>query len=130
MLVGLYENNKAAFTEGNMNRLKVGQIIKVPSKESLTSISANEARQSVKIHSSNWNSYRNTLAGAVAVSPAMETVEQKQSASGKVGVAEDKATPAATGPKDVVKLSGGDKDLSKNGDVSGKALQAKVADLE
>lgn len=34
MLVGLYENNKEAFTSGNMNRLKVGQIIKVPTKDS------------------------------------------------------------------------------------------------
>ncbi len=128
MLIGLYENNKKAFTEGNMNRLKVGQIIKVPSKESLTSISTSQATQSVKIHSSNWNAYRNSLAGAVASAPAMEASEQKQSASGKVGVAEDKATPLSTGPKDVVKLSAGDKALTKNaGDA---ALQAKIAALE
>ncbi|MEO6118039.1 MAG: FimV/HubP family polar landmark protein, partial [Methylotenera sp.] len=130
MLVGLYENNKPAFTEGNMNRLKVGQIIKVPSKESLASISTNQAAKSVKIHSSNWNAYRNALAGAVASSPAMETAEQKQSASGKVGVAEDKAAPITTGPKDVVKLSAGDKALAKNGGDAGKALQDKIAALE
>lgn len=130
MLVGLYENNKQAFTEGNMNRLKVGQIIKVPSKESLTSISQSKAAQSVKIHSSNWNAYRNTLAGTVAASPAMESAEQKQSASGKVGVAEDKAAPMSTGPKDVVKLSAGDKALAKNGSDAGKALQDKIAALE
>ncbi|HYN54510.1 MAG TPA: FimV/HubP family polar landmark protein [Methylotenera sp.] len=130
MLVGLYENNKQAFTEGNMNRLKVGQIIKVPSKESLTSISTSQAAKSVKIHSSNWNAYRNALAGAVASSPAMETAEQKQSASGKVGVAEDKAAPITTGPKDVVKLSAGDKALAKNGGDTGKALQDKIAALE
>lgn len=129
MLVGLYENNKQAFTEGNMNRLKVGQIIKVPSKESLTSISTSQASKAVKIHSSNWNAYRNALAGAVASSPAMETAEQKQSASGKVGVAEDKAAPLTTGPKDVVKLSAGDKSLTKNGGDS-KALQDKITALE
>ena len=32
MLVGLFDNNKQAFIQGNMNRLKVGKIIKVPFK--------------------------------------------------------------------------------------------------
>ena len=85
-----------------MNRLKVGQIIKVPTKDSLTSINAKQAAQSVKVHSSNWNAYRNTLAGAVASSTAMETNEQKQTSSGKVETAEDKAAPAKVGPQDVV----------------------------
>ena len=130
MLVGLYENNKEAFTSGNMNRLKVSQIIKVPSKESLTSIDAKQATQSVKAHSSNWSAYRNTLAGAVAASPAIETTEQKQTSSGKVKTADDKATPAKVGPQDVVKLSAGEKGIGKAGNDASKIAEAKIIALQ
>ena len=130
MLVGLYENNKEAFTSGNMNRLKVGQIIKVPSKESLTSIGAKQAAQSFKAHSSNWSAYRNGLASAVAASPAIETAEQKQTSSGKVETAEDKATPAKVGPQDVVKLSAGEKGIGKVGNDTSKVSEAKIIALQ
>ena len=131
MLVGLYENNKEAFAKGNMNRLKVGQIIKVPSKEVLTSVDEQQAKKTIKIHSVNWNAYRNALAGNVEASPAMAETEQKQSTSGKIATAEDKAAPVATGPKDVVKLSAGDQAGTKNSkDAATKSAEAKIVALQ
>lgn len=130
MLVGLYENNKEAFAKGNMNRLKVGQIIKVPSKEVLTSINEQQAKKTIKMHSVNWNSYRNALAGNVEAAPAMAEAEQKQSSSGKIATAEDKAAPVATGPKDVVKLSAGDKAGTKNAKDGAKSVEAKIIALQ
>lgn len=135
MLVGLFEQNKQAFTNGNMNQLKVGQIIKAPSKEVLTAIGAQEARQAVKVHSANWNDYRNALAGNVAAKPVIEEVEQKQSASGKITAAEDQAAPIKAGAQDVVKLSAGEKDKTKAGKEGGKdakdsALQLSVLQEE
>jgi len=130
MLAGLYNSNKDAFVSGNMNRLKVGKIIKVPSQESLTSISNRKARQVVKAHSSNWNAYRNTMAGAVANLPTGEDDEQKQSSSGKITTAEDKAAAAQAGPKDVVKLSAGEKDTGKAFDNKITALQEETTAQE
>jgi pilus assembly protein FimV len=130
MLVGLYENNKEAFAKGNMNRLKVGQIIKVPSKEVLTSVDEQQAKKTIKIHSVNWNAYRNALAGNVEAAPAMAEAEQKQSTSGKIATAEDKAAPLATGPKDVVKLSSGDKAGAKNANDGAKSVEAKIIALQ
>lgn len=135
MLVGLFEQNKQAFTNGNMNRLKVGQIIKAPSKEVLTAIGAQEARQAIKVHSANWNDYRNALAGNVAAKPVIEEIEQKQSASGKITTAEDQAAPIKAGAQDVVKLSAGEKDNTKAGkeggkDVKDSALQLSVLQEE
>lgn len=129
MLIGLYESNKEAFSDGNMNRLKVGQIIKIPTKESLVSIDKIQAKQSVKIHSQNWNAYRNNLAGVVATAPAMAETEQKQISSGKIGTAEDKAAPAKVGPQDVVKLSAADKQAVA-GKESTKEFEAKIAALQ
>jgi pilus assembly protein FimV len=130
MLVGLYENNKEAFAKGNMNRLKVGQIIKVPSKEVLTSVDEQQAKKTIKIHSVNWNAYRNALAGNVEAAPAMAEAEQKQSTSGKIATAEDKAAPVVTGPKDVVKLSAGDKAGAKNAKDAAKSVEAKIIALQ
>lgn len=110
MLVGLFENNQEAFTNKNMNRLKVGQIIKAPSKDTLVAIDSRQAKQTIKVHSANWNQYRNSLAGAVVETQVAEDDEQKQSASGKIATAEDKALPIKSGPQDVVKLSAGEKD--------------------
>ncbi|MGZ8261809.1 MAG: FimV/HubP family polar landmark protein [Methylotenera sp.] len=130
MLVGLYENNKEAFISGNMNRLKVGKIIKVPTKESLISVDVQQAKQSVKVHSANWNAYRNTLAGTVAAAPAMVEVEQKQTASGKIATAEDKTAPVKAGPQDVVKLSAGEKELAKSGKDANGSVDAKIVALQ
>lgn len=129
MLVGLFEANKNAFVDGNMNRLKVGQIIKVPSKEALVAVDAQQARKEVKVHSANWNAYRNNLAGNVLAAPVAEVAEQKQSASGKIAAAEDKAASAKTGPQDVVKLSAGGKAPAKEGK-TGADFDAKVLALQ
>ena len=130
MLVGLYENNKSAFSGGNMNRLKVGQIIKLPSKEELTSTSEKQAAKSVRAQSANWNEYRNNLAGVVAELPATEELAQKQSASGKIVTTEDKAVAPKAGPQDVVKLSAGEKDKQKAGKDSNKEFEAKIVALQ
>lgn len=131
MLVGLYQNNKDAFLSGNMNRLKVGQIIKVPSKESLTSINVQQAKQSVKVHSTDWNAYRNTLADAAAKAPVVAEAEQKQTGSGKIATAEDRAAPAKVGPQDVVKLSAGEKGVVVKGGIDTvQATNAKIVALQ
>lgn len=130
MLAGLYENNKDAFTNGNMNRLKVGQIIKVPSKDALIAIDSQEAKKTIKVHSVNWNAYRNALAGNVAAQPEISEPEQKQSSSGKIATAEDKAAPAKVGPQDVVKLSAGEKAGGKGGNEAAKSVEAKIIALQ
>lgn len=129
VMVGLFEANKSAFTDGNMNRLKVGQIIKVPSKDELTAIDSRQAKKEIKLHASNWNAYKNSLAGNVVAAPVAEEVEQKQSASGKIATAEDKAAPVKSGPQDVVKLSAGGKVAAQGGKGSAEA-DAKVLALQ
>lgn len=131
MLVGLYVNNKNAFSSDNMNRLKVGQIIKLPSKDNLLAIDQQQAKQAVKLQATNWNAYRNALAANVAKAPVKTETEQKQNVSGKIASAEDKAATAKTGPQDVVKLSAGEKEsASKGGKESSKAADAKIIALQ
>jgi len=129
MLVGLFDANKNAFVDENMNRLKVGQIIKIPSKEVLAAVNSQQAAKEVKVHSANWNAYRNSLAGSVVAAPVAEEAERKQTASGKIASAEDKAAPIKAGPQDVVKLSAGGK-IAAQGGKTGAEADAKVLALQ
>ena len=130
MLVGLFEANKHAFVDGNMNRLKVGQIIKVPTRDTLLATNNQQAKQQVKLHSSNWNVYRNTVAGNLVASDAAELSQEKQSSSGKVSSAEDLAAIKKAGPQDVVKLSAGGKQASTEYDAKVIALQEETVAKE
>ena len=131
MLVGLYQTNPDAFQGKNMNRLKVGQIIRPPSEEALSALTRKTASKEVKVHTANWNAYRNKLAGIVADSVPVDTESKTQSAGGKIKTAaEDRSTPSATGAKDVVKLSAGDAAASKASTENVKSLQDKVSALQ
>jgi pilus assembly protein FimV len=125
MLVGLYQANPNAFDGKNMNRLKVGQIIKAPTEESFGAISKKSASKQVRVHSANWTAYKNKLAGIVAESVPQDTETATQSSKGKVTAAEDKATVPENGPKNVVKLSAGESLAGAD-----KTLQDKVSALQ
>ena len=55
LLVGVFEANKSAFVDGNMNRLKVGQVISIPSAEGLKAINKDEAKSEVHGQGANWH---------------------------------------------------------------------------
>lgn len=123
MLVGLYRTNRQAFSGDNMNRLKVGQIIKAPTPDTLNAISPDEAQKQVRVQTADWNAYRNRLAGIVTESSAEAAGAGEQATSGKLkAAADDRATPREDGPRDVVKLSGSEADA--------KALQDKLTALQ
>ncbi|MGE0357395.1 MAG: FimV/HubP family polar landmark protein [Burkholderiales bacterium] len=104
MLVALYRENRAAFIDNNMNLLKAGQILRVPSEEEVGKISGKEANEEVRTHVSNWKAYRESLAGGIASMPAR--AESTRVASGQVGAAAVSPPPSASAdPKDVLKLS-------------------------
>lgn len=105
MLVGLYKANPKAFSGNNMNRLKSGQILSIPSANEVGSSSGSESRSVVMAHAADFTSYRNKLAGQVADAPAQKTVESKQNVSGSI-TAKVKEVPTASNESlDKLKLS-------------------------
>lgn len=131
MLVGIYQANQDAFAGNNMNQLKVGKIIRKPAAEDVSKISQSEAQQEIKVHARDWNAYKNKLAGAVSQQSSATEEAPSQAASGKIGApAEDKATPPAQGPRDVVKLSKGETESTKAGPVADKATGEKLNALQ
>jgi pilus assembly protein FimV len=136
MLVGLYRANGDAFAGSNMNRLKVGKIIRLPSKEELEAVGQPEAIKEIRVQTADWNAYRNKLAGMVAESAPAKEEATPQAATGKITApAVDKSAAPAPGPHDVVKLSksetGGTGKAGKGGEAARlNALQEEATARE
>ena len=54
MVVGIYQNNKKAFAEGNINGLNKNQILTVPNKSYFAELSHLEARKILKSQNDEW----------------------------------------------------------------------------
>ncbi len=104
MLVSLYRGNPDAFIDNNMNRLKSGVVLAVPSVESVKGIAAAEAKQFIQAQSADFGAYRQRLASGVPETKAQNNARQ---AAGKVQSAvEDKKVASALTP-DKLTLSKG-----------------------
>ncbi|MFZ3323703.1 MAG: FimV/HubP family polar landmark protein [Usitatibacter sp.] len=126
MLVALYRENKSAFI-GNMNLLKTGQILKVPSADEIAAIDVKDANKEVRTQVSDWKGYRDNLAGGVASLPAK--TESSNVSSGKVASAAiPSPAPAPAESKDVLKLSKAD--VGKAGGGKGGASQDRLNSLQ
>lgn len=103
MLVTLYRSNADAFTDNNMNRLRVGAILKVPERDAVNAVSANEAHKILAEQAQTWNAYRSKLAGAVADSAAKDS-GSAQAASGKIAAKVEEIPAPAAEARDQVRI--------------------------
>lgn len=116
MLVSLYRGNPTAFIDNNMNRLKAGVVLAVPTSETAQQVTNAEARQVIQAQSSDFGSYRQKLASAV---PSARTEEPTKQATGKVQASvEDRKQTAQTSP-DRLTLS--------QGSIKASSPEAKIA---
>lgn len=115
MLVALLRSNPDAFIDGNINRIRAGAVVQIPSSEQALSVSTTEATRVLATQSKNFNSFRSALA---TNAPAAAVSAADRTASGKVQAkVEDKKTSAATPDK----LT-----LSKGG-VQAKEAESRIA---
>ncbi|MGO4830477.1 FimV family protein, partial [Cupriavidus sp. 2KB_15] len=103
MLVALYRNNPNAFVGGNMNRLKAGAVLKVPSQQEAQSVAPRTARREVVARTQGFDAYRSRLATAAAARSVEAGSGRSQSGNVTARV-QEQAAPAA-GPRDELKLS-------------------------
>jgi pilus assembly protein FimV len=104
MLVALFRNNPDAFLAENMNRLKAGAVLNVPSSDQAGQVSTADARETIRAQSANFDKYRQTLAGNVPTTPAGTSSRQ---AKGKVEASVDDRKQAAAPTPDKLTLSQG-----------------------
>ncbi len=133
MLVALFRANRAAFAGNNMNRLKTGQILRVPEPAKASAVSTAEAAKEVKVQAADWNAYRQKLAAAVAAAPAEKEEAAPRAAAGKItGAVEEKAPAPKEAPKAVLKLSKGEAPAKPGaaGAKEAQALQQQVQSMQ
>lgn len=104
MLVGLYRGNPQAFIDNNMNRLKSGVVLQVPSADSAKQLSPTEAHQIIQAQSADFGAYRQRLASGVTDA---KTEAPTRQASGKVESSIDDRKQSAAPTPDKLRLSQG-----------------------
>jgi pilus assembly protein FimV len=96
MLVSLFRANPQAFMGDNMNRLKAGAVLSVPSAEEAGRVAPQEAREVIVAQSNDFAAYRQRLASAgtaqAATAPARQATGQVQAQ------VDDSRQPAAATP--------------------------------
>jgi len=116
MLVSLFRGNPQAFIDNNMNLLKAGAVLKVPSADEAKSVSTAEARQEIRAQSSDFGSYRQRLAAAA---PAARTAQNERQAAGKVQASVEDRQAGAQTPDRLT--------LTKPGSAGKSAAEEKVS---
>lgn len=93
MLVALQRANSHAFINGNVNLLKSGVVLKMPSAADARAVPAAEARAIIVAQSEDFRAYR----GQLARSPMAQTVPSAQQSGGKVQsrIEDTKTSPVA-----------------------------------
>ena len=134
MLVALFRANPSAFMGDNMNRLKSGVVLSVPSADTAQGITGAEAHKTIVAQSADFGAYRQRLAGSTLVARAEPSARQS---TGKVQASVDDRKASAAPTPDKLTLSKGnapgaattvaEDKLSK--DREKQAADARVAEL-
>lgn len=119
MLAAMLRGNPKAFIDNNINRLKAGVILDLPTDEQAAAVSASEARQSLVAQSKDFSSFRRKLAENA---PALTSKTTDRVAGGKIEAKVDDQKAAAVTPDKLTLSKGG----STTGDKSAIAAE-KIA---
>jgi len=95
MLVALLQANPDAFVRGNVNRLKAGAVLQMPTEEQASQVSAGEANRTIVAQSRDFNEFRRRLAEGL---PTTQVAPSGRQASGKVQTEVQDKAPAPPSP--------------------------------
>jgi pilus assembly protein FimV len=104
MLVSLFRGNPQAFMGENMNRLRAGSVLTVPSAEEAGRVTPQQAREVIVAQSADFAAYRQRLASGL---PADAEPAAGRQATGRVQAQVEDRTQAATPSPDRLTLSQG-----------------------
>ena len=131
MLVALFRGNPDAFVDKNMNRLKAGEVLTVPSADAAQQVTTADAREVIRAQSADFAAYRQQLASGVTTVKSEEPTRQAKG-SVQASVQDSKQAAAPTPDKltlsqGAVKASAPEASLSK--DAEKKDSATRVAEL-
>ena len=96
MLVAMLRANPDAFVAKNMNRLKAGVTLTIPSESEAAALAQPDARREVVAQSADFAQYKSRLAQAAGSAPVIATAPPAAAGSGRVtSQVQDKSAPVA-----------------------------------
>ncbi len=107
MLVAMFRANPSAFSGNNMNRLRAGVVLSVPSAEAAQAVQPAEARKTIVAQSADFGAYRQRLAEATVAAGAEAPEANKRRSGGKVQTSVEDKKLAGNASPDTLKLSKG-----------------------
>ena len=116
MLVAMLRQNPNAFISGNVNRMRSGVVLDLPSAAEASAVAPGEARQTITAQSRDFNEFRRRLAGSA---PEAGVAAADRQAAGQVQTEVRDAKPAAPAAD---KLT-----LSKEGAAGQAANEERIA---
>lgn len=121
MLAALYRANSGAFIGGNMNRLRAGSVLAVPSVAKAESVPQRSAHDLVVAQSADFAAYRRRLAGMAGQTGQVPAASRQ--ASGKIQAEVTEPATAASAPTSRL-------ELSKPGSAGGHEAQAAATQAQ
>jgi pilus assembly protein FimV len=103
MLIAIYRANPDAFIRENINLVRAGRILSIPSAETVGTLDTEDANRLVQAHRSEWNEYRSRLAATPA---RAEAVPGQSAVTGQIEAKPQAAPPAVA--QDQLRLSKAD----------------------
>ena len=100
MLLAMLRSNPDAFVASNVNRLKAGAVISMPSAKQAAEVSREEARKQIQIQAKEFDEYRAELANRA---PGGNAPQASRDTTGKLSAQLD--NKKANGPQDKLTLS-------------------------
>ena len=102
VMMALLQSNPDAFVDGNVNRLKVGHVLRIEDASLLTAMSQKEAALEFQAQTEAWEGYRQQVAGTTATQPIIasevETTEVAEAEpSGELTLASPEGTELQAG---------------------------------
>lgn len=119
-MVAIQRANPRAFSNGNINQLKRGQVLSIPSESQIREVSAQEAIASVREQTESWRSR-----APVVAKPALEAQQLNATAKAEAPVS---AAPAVTKPE--MKLLAAQTGKSGSAAAGKESAGAKPADAK
>ena len=124
MLVALLRANPDAFIQGNVNRIKAGAVLQMPSEAQANATTKGEARQILAAQSRDFSEFRRKLAG---VAPAAEVASPGRAASGSVQAQVQDQRPTSAAPDKLTLSKGAVKGQKTTEEELAKRKQANEA---
>ena len=127
-MIAMFEANHAVFISENINRIRAGKRLRLPTSEEAKAVSVEEASRRLSLMANDFEAYRKRLADASSARPGAPSGD-KLPVTGKLTAStEDAATPAKPGG-DVLQVSRSGAKLAQAGQAVRKSANDDRANL-